>query len=152
MISAVSFYIYTMKTKNILYLIILNTLVFTKFAHAQTDSAKLMLTKFYKAYIPAFASSDEVNQTQKLQKQYTTAKLNAWINKQTEAVELDYDPFLNAQDCDIYWLKTLKIEKDAKTPNLYIVSYVDKYNPKRNYVKLFVTKERNQYKISGFKN
>ncbi|WPV67746.1 DUF3828 domain-containing protein [Chitinophaga sp. LS1] len=141
-----------MKPKKILYLFILNTLLFIQFANAQTDSAKIMLTKFYKAYIPAVESSTGERQIEKLQKQYSTAKLISRVKKQTETMELDYDPYLNAQDADKDWVRTLQIEKDPKTPNLYNVSFLDNYEKKRHYIKVFVTKERNQYKISGFKN
>jgi hypothetical protein len=139
-----------MKTKNILFLLLLNTLLFTKAAQAQTDSAKLMLSNFYKAYIPTFDMPGAA-MSSKIQKQYSTAKLTAWLKKQFEEEELDYDPYVNAQDADQDWLKTIQINKDAKTPNLYIVSFFDNYEKKRFYVRLFVAKEGNKYKISGFK-
>jgi len=138
-----------MKTKNILFLFLLNTLLFTQLAHAQKDSAKLMLTRFYNVYITAIGSDNGEDKIQKIQQQYSTAKLTAWLKKQEE---LDDDPYINAQDVDMDWLKTMQITKDAKIPNLYIVSFFDNYNKTRRYVKLFVAKEGNKYKISGFKN
>lgn len=140
-----------MKTKNILFLLLLHILLFAKTAQAQTDSAKMMLLNFYKAYIPTFEMTG-IKQALKVQKQYSTAKLIAWIDKQTEKEELNYDPYVNAQDADQDWLKTIRIEKDAKTLNLYNVSFFDNFEKKRRFVRLFVTKEGNKYKISGFKS
>lgn len=135
-----------MKKRHILFLFLLNILLFTKAANAQTDSAKLFLVNFYKLYIPTY------NQTHgedvKLQKKYSTAKLIAALPKLQE--EMNCDPYVNAQDADQDWLRTLKVEKDAKTANLYNVSFFDNYEKKRFYVKVFVTKEKGQYKISGF--
>lgn len=138
-----------MKIKNILYLFLLHVLLFAKVAHAQTDSAKLMLSNFYKAYIPTF-EMDGIAASEKIQKQYSTAKLIASLPRIQE--EMDCDPYVNAQDADQDWLKTIRIEKDAKTPNLYNVSFFDNFEKKRRFVRLFVTKEGNKYKISGFKS
>lgn len=138
-----------MKIKNILYLFSLHVLLFAKVAHAQTDSAKLMLSNFYKAYIPTF-EMDGIAASEKIQKQYSTAKLIASLPRIQE--EMDCDPYVNAQDADQDWLITIRIEKDAKTPNLYNVSFFDNFEKKRRFVRLFVTKEGNKYKISGFKS
>ena len=46
---------------------------------------------------------------------------------------LDYDPFLNVQDCDLEWLKILNIKADTKD-SWFIVSYsyIDYLNIKQN--------------------
>lgn len=127
-------------------ILLLACLFFIKFANAQTDSAKLMLQHFYKTYITAINNSDDklISATQH---KYVTAK----VLKQLDAPDLDYDPFINAQDVDMDWLRTLNIVKDSKDPQLYIVSFVDNYEKKRHYVKVLVVRQKDQYKINGFK-
>jgi hypothetical protein len=52
--------------------------------------------------------------------------------------ELDSDPFIDAQDTDIDWVRTFFVDKDAQKHDVYIVSYMDNYNKKRTVIKLQV--------------
>lgn len=80
-----------------------------------------------------------------IKKKYCTANLLRKIEKD----ELDYDPFLNAQDSNIEWIKTLSVKKDTKENNLYYVSYKDTYNGTQIVIKLIVLKEKESYKIDA---
>ena len=76
---------------------------------------------------------------------HCTANLINKINRE----EQDFDPFLNAQDCNIEWLKTLSYKNDERNKNLYYVSYYDNYNNVKIIIKLIVVKEKEFYKIDN---
>ncbi|MCF6404249.1 YbjP/YqhG family protein [Chitinophaga filiformis] len=107
---------------------------------APNDSAATMLKQFYTSYI----SADEESQLTSIKKQYCTKKI---LNRIAKDEELDADPFLQAQDTDMDWLKTLVISKDAQKPNVYSVSYINNYDKKRIVNKLVVVKVGQTYKI-----
>jgi len=117
---------------------------FSSFCKAQNkasnDSAATMLKQFYTSYITTEEESDLVV----IRKKYCTKKI---LNRIAKDEELDADPFLQAQDTDQDWVKTLVINKDAQKPNVYIVSYVDNYTKKRIVNKLLVVKQGQNYKI-----
>jgi hypothetical protein len=94
-----------------------------------------MLKQFYTSYITQVASSEGTEKKLDIiKKRYCTAKLLNKIDKE----ELDSDPFIDAQDVDIDWVKTLFVGKDAQKHDVYIVSYMDNYNKKRTVIKLQV--------------
>jgi hypothetical protein len=99
-----------------------------------------MLKQFYTSYI----SADEESQLTLIKKQYCTKKI---LNRIAKDEELDADPFLQAQDTDIDWLRTLVINKDTQKPNVYTVSYISNYTKKRIINKLLVVKVGPAYKI-----
>ena len=117
---------------------------FSSFCRAQNkssnDSAAIMLKQFYTSYI----SADEESQLTLIKKQYCTKKI---LNRIAKDEELDADPFLQAQDTDIDWLRTLVINKDAQKPNVYTVSYMSNYSKKRIINRLLVVKVGQAYKI-----
>lgn len=117
---------------------------FSSFCRAQNkvsnDSAATMLKQFYTSYITA----EEESQLTLIRKKYCTKKI---LNKIAKDEELDADPFLQAQDTDSDWVRTLVINKDAQKPNVYIVSYIDNYTKKRIINKLVVIKQGQAYKI-----
>ncbi|GAA3922825.1 hypothetical protein GCM10022209_15100 [Chitinophaga oryziterrae] len=94
-----------------------------------------MLKQFYTSYITQVASSEGTEKKLDIiKKRYCTAKLLNKIDKE----ELDSDPFIDAQDADIDWVRTLFVGKDAQKHDVYIVSYMDNYNKKRTVIKLQV--------------
>lgn len=117
---------------------------FSSFCQAQNkapnDSAAIMLKQFYTSYI----STEEESQLTLIKKQYCTKKI---LNRIAKDEELDADPFLQAQDTDIDWLRTLVINKDTQKPNVYTVSYISNYTKKRIINKLLVVKVGQAYKI-----
>lgn len=108
------------------------------------DSAVIMLKQFYISYITASEESLDQKKLNLIKKQYCTKKI---LNRIAKDEELDSDPFVNAQDTNMDWLKTLVISKDAQNANVYIASYVDSYTKKRIINKLLVVKEGRVYKI-----
>jgi hypothetical protein len=115
---------------------------------AQTKSsdeqAIKILNEFYSNYIIENSKSQIDQKTiNSLKSKYCTSRL---LNK-IKIEDLDYDPFLNAQDCDAEWLKTLTITRDSRKPNFYIISFVDNLSNKKNYIRLSVIKEKDTYKI-----
>lgn len=64
-----------------------------------------------------------------------------------QEMELDYDPFLEAQDCDKNVLEKLRIEKDSVQDNVYRVYLWDNFNRKYKVVRLLLKQEEQGYKI-----
>lgn len=103
-----------------------------------------MIKSFYTAYITETSKMPpDFNKIEVIKKEYCTLSL---LNK-IEMQELDYDPFLKAQDCDAETLKTLSIKKDIKQKNLFYVSYNDNYTKTEITIKLIIKKENDSYKI-----
>ncbi len=102
------------------------------------------LTNFYTLYITE-SSKNQPNERQLnlIKHKYCSDKLLRKLSLE----ELDYDPFLNAQDCDIEWLKTLTITKDNKSKNKYIVGFIDNFSNKKNTIKLIISIISNKPKI-----
>ena len=111
---------------------------------ATNDSAAIMLKQFYTSYITASEESLSEKELNLIRKQYCTPKI---LNRIAKDEELDSDPFVNAQDTNMDWLRTLVISKDPQKANVYIVSYLDTYSQKRTIIKLLVVKKGQAYKI-----
>jgi hypothetical protein len=106
--------------------VILVSMVQINPAQAQTvgsnDQAVTMLKEFYTSYITLVASDSNTDkQLVSLQKKYCTVKLITRLPKILE--QRDSDPFLNAQDSQVDYLKTLTVKRDVKKAGHYIVSY-----------------------------
>lgn len=120
-------------------------------AKASDDPAIKMLKEFYTSYITEGANieSNEAK-LQSIEKKYCTGKLLSKMKHEMEAGDLDADPFINAQDFNIEWLKTLSISKDPQKADVYIVSYLDNDSKARTKIKLHVVKEGVRYKIDAY--
>ena len=106
----------------------------------------LMLKEFYTRYI-SICSTGKAGDLASIREKFCTRDLlNEIYGKQAEL--LDYDPFLNAQDCDIKSLKTLEVKRDDKDQNIFIVTYVWPSDNKTISIKTGVIKVRDTYKIS----
>ncbi len=103
-----------------------------------------MLKNFYKEYV---SESDKMPMNEKkinlIKKRYCTSNL---LNK-IELLELDYDPFVDAQDFNSTLLKTIEFTKDKKNNNNYKACYVWDFNKKIICVKLSIKKVNKTYKI-----
>ena len=113
---------------------------------SSNDSAATMLKQFYTSYITASEQSLDEKKLDLIKKQYCTKRI---LNRIAKDEELDADPFVQAQDTNIDWLRTLVINKDAQKSNVYNVSYEDTYTKKRIVIKLLVVKEGQKYKIDN---
>lgn len=110
----------------------------------KNDSLKIKtIREFYVAYITE-NTKDEVNSNyiNKLKNKYLTTKLLNNLEKD----ELLSDPFVNAQDFSIDWLKSIKILKDKTKDNTYIISINEEI---KKSVSLVVIKDVDSYKIDS---
>lgn len=116
-------------------------------ANAPSDAAIEMLKEFYTKYITANAKTDvSTKKLNSIRKQYCTAGLLTRI----QDPELEQDPFLNAQDVDEDWLKTLSVNRDPqKAKGAYVVSFLDQESKTKTTIKLLVVKDGDRYKIDG---
>jgi hypothetical protein len=133
----------------VLGLIILYLLVKCQ-STTEEEKISSMLRTFYTNYITEISETSdakkEISYLDSLTHIYCTSSLLEKIKNE----ELDYDPFINAQDADIEWLKTLTINKDADVNNLYVVSYLETYSFQQIKIKLLIVKQKNCYKIDSF--
>ncbi len=105
-----------------------------------------MLYKFYTSYINECSIvPTNFEKIDSIKNKYCTTNLLNKNKELYETQELDYDLFLNAQDCTNLSLKTLTIQKDSTKNNVYVVSYSYGDNP----IRLFVIKENGIYKIDA---
>nr|WP_315174473.1 DUF3828 domain-containing protein [uncultured Flavobacterium sp.] len=141
-----------MKTK-ISVAIIIFVMTFFNMGNAQTILAEKnsydkqiveMLKKFYNEYLIEVEKMPLNQRKVNLIKQkFCTSKLLSKI----DLLELDYDPFVNAQDFDSEVLKTIKFTKDSKNLNVYKACYVYSFNKKNICIKLQIIKVNGNFKI-----
>ena len=141
-----------MKTK-ISVAIIIFGMAFFNMGNAQTIIAEKnssdkqiveMLKKFYNEYLIEIERMPLNQRKMNLIKQkFCTSKLL----KKIDLLELDYDPFVNAQDFDSEVLKTIKFTKDSKNLNIYKACYVYSFNKKNICIKLRIIKVNGNFKI-----
>ncbi|MDR0468098.1 MAG: YbjP/YqhG family protein, partial [Campylobacteraceae bacterium] len=115
------------------------------FYENQTDnSAVKMLREFYTQYITQNAKVDgyDHNVIIAIQNSYLSKDL---LKKLKEA-ELDYLPFLNAQDCELDWLETLEIVPQNNDGNSYKVCFYYQDNL-RKCITLFLVENNGKYLI-----
>jgi len=147
-----------MKRFSLVILFIAGTITLKAQTPADEQQAITLLRNFYTAYMTKMASTADNNEKAlaAIEKKYCTAHLLQAIAKRNNPEKvnwLDYDPFLNAQDTDPAWVKTLSYKRNPKQPDLYTVSYYyyDPDNKKKVTViiHVFVTKQKDGLKISS---
>jgi hypothetical protein len=126
------------------------------------DPSIKMLKEFYTAYNTAWSTADGnvlIKKLESLRSQYCTVAYQKKFKEEFKEVGLDHDELVNDAATDVAHLNTLKVVKDLKKANEYIVSYmvfgkdVSK-NPLREeiVIHVFVMKENGTYKIAAIKN
>jgi hypothetical protein len=102
------------------------------------------LRNFYTNYINEIANPHmNISKIDSIRIEYCT---KAFLKKYCNA-KLLFDPLLNAQIADIVMLKTLKIEGDKESQNIYYVSYI--YGNWLETIKLQISQEEDEYKIDN---
>ena len=147
-----------MKAKILLFLLLVGSLSLPPYSGVQAQNkgsdgqAFAMLKTFYRAHITA-ASKWPIDfaKLNAISKKYCTASLLSKIQAQLKSGQLDADPFLQAQDVDISWLKTLSFAKEARPLNAYTVSYVDAVSNEKVVIHLTVSKQGDRFKISAIR-
>src|SRR5258706_4807038 len=82
-----------------------------------------MLKTFYTNYILTWNNvSSPEKKLDSILKQYCDPQLLSKIKHKTKTGELDYDPFLKAQDIDTASLRTSSFGKDTKRVDIYTSS------------------------------
>ena len=116
-------------------------------AASPNDAATEMLKEFYTRYITEISKNPpSEKKLHSIRKQYCTAGL---LSRMKE-LQLDYDPFINAQDTDDSWIKTLSVKRHPeKGKGFYIVSFSDTESKTTVTITLSVIKEKDDYKIDG---
>jgi len=87
-----------------------------------SKDATAVIQQFYTEYIEAWLSDG--TRRQNILERYATAALL----DELQAAELDYDPFLQAQDCDRTMLEKLTVERDADNGDTYRIGLWDGFN------------------------
>lgn len=110
----------------------------------ENDTAIKMIRSFYSEYITINneVSVDEARLAA-IKKKYCTARLLSALQQE----EMDYDPFLNAQDCDTSWIRTMSVKHDVLENDIYHVQYKDVSTQENIRVKLKLNHENGEYRI-----
>ncbi len=142
-----------MKAKKTLFVILI-ILCNSLFSQNNTDSVNIKKIKFLKSFYSEYfiaASQDLPNlpKMDSLQMNYCTTELYNKLLYLYDLEEIDVDPFLESQDPQKEWLKSLNINADNQDSTLFIVSY--KINKqKTNVIKLKVIEVAiNTFRISS---
>jgi len=149
-----------MKAKSFIFLLIVNLIFITSYNHVQAQNrpydrqAFMMLKEFYTAYITEWSKlTTPINLTKlnAIQRKYCTASLLSKIKAQLKSGQLDSDPFLQAQDVDISWLKTLSFNRDSRILNSYTASYIDSVSNEKVIIHLTIIKQGDNFKIMSIR-
>jgi hypothetical protein len=126
------------------------------------DPAINMLKEFYIAYNTAWATTKGnilIKKLDSLKSRYCTEAYQKELKNEFKEVGLDHDELINDAATDVEHLNTLKVIKDLKKVNEYIVSYVVfgkdvSNNPLQEKIVMhvLVMKENGIYKIAAIKN
>jgi len=122
--------------------------VFHKATEDLSAASMAMLRKFYTAYIrTANRYQTDEDRLRPLLKAHCDPRLIARLQDKKYSGDLDYDPFLKAQDVDLKWLRTLSVSKEPKRTDGYVVSFVTNDNRATVDIHLVVNKQHGVLKI-----
>ena len=105
-----------------------------------------MLKSFYTAYITENAQDrEDFKRIEILKTKYCTKSLLNSIRTK----DFDADPFINGQDYNEEWVKTLTVNKVVSKNNQFEVCFIVTYDNSLHCVKVTVKKEGEMWKIDG---
>ena len=113
------------------------------------DSALGMLRRFYAEYIAAWLRNGDNEEGLAILRRYLTPRLIGRLQRMYAEMELDYDPFLEAQDCDESVLENLRIEKDSVRTDVYRILLWDNFNREYRKAELLLRHGEDGYRIDG---
>lgn len=143
----------TIKAKSPLFLCAVLGLLHCEFGRAQnnpTDKEVFeMLQRFYKSYILAWNHLDtDKKKLDSISRKYCEDRLLKKIQLRTKTGDLDYDPFLKAQDdVDTAIFKTMTFGKDPKRGDLYTFHYAEPNSTHKPTIHLIVNRRDGTLKI-----
>lgn len=115
------------------------------------DIPSYVLRRFYAEYVAEWLCGS-ASDTKSVQERYITRRLRNKLKNLYNRHELDYDPFLEAQDCDRHTLDSLRIESDADRPEIRRVYLWDSYNKRYKEIVLRMKLEGNEWKIDDIES
>ncbi len=114
----------------------------------ENQQAIEMLTEFYTLYMTEQDKMPpDLQAIEKIEHKFITQE----FLKKLKSSGLEYDPFLNAQDCSIDWIKTLEITSVQEKENAYKVCY-HYDNEHTNCMTLYLITENGNFMINGIED
>lgn len=150
----------TTQVKSVITLIFIGLFLgFNSFAYSQganhrSDSIdKQIIHTLKKFYIDYINQCDQLKQDSLnfTREKYCTKNLLDRLYSVDDSDYLDYDPFLQAQDCDRNTIPTLKFWKDSVNPNLFFISYIWPYREEKTIIRAIIKRE-DTFKIDSLPN
>lgn len=141
----------TIKTRYFLFFCLFFLLSYSSGIQAQDGAANsdvvAILKDFYTKYMIMWEinAPNEKQQEKAFLAKHVDAALLKKIDKQTKAGDLDYDPFLKAQDVDTACLRTLTVTKNPAQAGQYDVAY--QVEDGKKLIHLIVVRENDSYMI-----
>ena len=149
-----------MKAPTLLFLFLVGLLSMPSYGRVQAQNtssdrqAIAMLKEFYTADITEGCKLPSLSALKKLRdlpKHYCTVGLLRKLNAQYQHGYVEADPFLQVQDVNIFWLKTLAVRRDLRSANAYTVSYRDAGSDFKAVIHLTVIRQGNDFKIAALR-
>ncbi len=110
--------------------------------HSENNEIITFLKEFYHLYISENAKNNvDRKYILQLKEKYVSKELLEKLGNEN----LDYDPFVNAQDYNIDWLQNIQITQVDNKDSTYLISILDNQVKKEIYVA--VKKQDNAYRI-----
>lgn len=113
------------------------------------DRARTTIERFYTEYLDALVRNDDVA-VGRVEDKYLSRSLARRIRRMYGTMELDYNPFMQAQDFDSHSLDGMRIEKTGASENIYRVYLWDSYNKQYKQVDLMIKRTRDGYVVDGY--
>ena len=113
------------------------------------DRARTTIERFYTEYLDALVRNDDVA-VRRVEDKYLSLSLARRIRRMYGTMELDYNPFMQAQDFDSHSLDGMRIEKTGASENRYRVYLWDSYNKQYKQVDLMMKRTRDGYVVDGY--
>lgn len=113
------------------------------------DRARTTIERFYTEYLDALVRNDDV-EVGRVEDKYLSRSLARRIRRMYDTMELDYNPFMQAQDFDSHSLDGMRIENTGASENIYRVYLWDSYNKQYKQVDLMMKRTRDGYVVDGY--
>ena len=113
------------------------------------DRARTTIERFYTEYLDALVRNDDV-EVGRVEDKYLSRSLARRIRRMYGTMELDYNPFMQAQDFDSHSLDGMRIENTGASENIYRVYLWDSYNKQYKQVDLIMKRTRDGYVVDGY--